>query len=278
MIYTGPIGRTRYMNFAGGTLSAFWTPAGGSLLLGRTGQPVHPERSRQTWADWRLWPTHALSGATVGGEAFSTARVRRRVSTITYEVDDKMAVVTVSGPMGKAHDGSRAAQNGCLTGEVRYQRRFTLDAKGVAIETRLESDGSDTVTDLCEILPLLFKEKRLQAPPHRAADLGEVHHRVRFETGGARIEATETFTDGVTAVHVERFGGSAVIRFATPQRVRLGEEWTDTYQTRMATRNLLIDLLDGKTEPVPLPNALLHYRIEPGPGPEPGVRSTTSPL
>ena len=95
MIYTGPIGFTRYMNFAGGALSAFWTPAGGSLLLGRTGKPVQPELSRQTWADWRLWPTHALSGATAGGDAFSTARVRRRVSTVRYEVGDGRATVTV---------------------------------------------------------------------------------------------------------------------------------------------------------------------------------------
>ncbi len=255
VIYSGPIGRTRYMNFAGGALSAFWTPSGGSILLGRTGQPVNPERTRQTWADWRLWPTHALSGATPSGDAFSTARVRRRVSTVAYEIGAESAVATVDGPIGKHHDGSRAAQNGCITGDVRYQRRFTLDAKGVAIETRLESDGTDTVTDLCEILPVFLREMRLQ---------DEVPHRIRFEIDGALSEATESFADGVTAVHIERFDGGAVIRFETPQRVRLGEVWTDNYQTRAAVRNLLIDLLGQDKGPVPLPNVTLRYRIEPG--------------
>jgi len=254
VIYTGPIGFTRYMNFAGGALSAFWTPAAGSILLGRTGKPVQPELSRQTWADWRLWPTHALSGATAGGKAFSTARVRRRVSTVRYEVGDGRATVTVGGPLGKQHDDSRAAQNGCLTGAVRYQRRFTLDATGVAIETRLDSDGADSVTNLCEILPLLLHETHAQK---------EVPHSVRFEIGGALAEATEAFTSGVTAVHVVRFGGGAVIRFETPQRVRLGEVWTDTYQTRMALQNLLIDLLGPAPQPVPLPTVCLRYRIEP---------------
>jgi hypothetical protein len=264
VIYSGPIGRTSYMNLAGGALSAFWTPAGGSILLGRTGRPVNPEQSRQTWADWRLWPTHALSGATPSGDAFSTARVRRRVSTVAYEIGAESAVVTVGGPIGKQHDGSRAAQNGCLAGAVRYQRRFALDAKGIAVETRLESDGTDAVTDLCEILPLLLKETREQTPPRRPAELGEVRHRVRFQVGDTLTNATETFVDGVSAVHVERFAGSAVIRFETPQRVRLGEVWTDNFQSRMAVQNLLIDLLGPHSQPVPLPNATLRYRIEPG--------------
>lgn len=256
VIYTGPIGRTAYMNFAGGALSAFWTPAGGSILLGRTGRPVNPEQSRQTWSDWRLWPTHALSGATPSGDAFSTARVRRRVSTVAYEVGAESAVVTVGGPIGKPHDGSRAAQNGCITGDVRYQRRFEVGPKGIAIETRLESDGTDAVTDLCEVLPLFLRETRLQ---------GEVPHRVTFLVGNAAVDATTNFTPRVEEVHVDRFGGKMVIRFETPQRVRLGDEiWTDNYQTRVAVQNLLVDLLDTLEDSAPLPSVTLRYRIEPG--------------
>ena len=243
------------MNFGGGALSAFWTPTGGSLLLGRTGQPVHPELSRQTWADWRLWPTHALSGATPSGAAFSTARLRRRASEVKYEVGATSATVTLSGPLGSQSDKSHTAEKGCLAGQVRFSRRFEVGPQGLAIETRLDSDGADQVTDLCEILPVLLKETKAQ---------GEVPERVRFQVGEAVVDPPEGFVDGVTAVRIDRFAGSALIRFETPQRVRLGETWTDNFQSRMAVRNLLIDLLGPHDGPVPLPTIVLRYRIEPG--------------
>jgi len=279
VIFTGPVGFTSYMNFAGGALSAFWTPAAGSLVLGRTGLPTKPAQTRQDWNDWRLWPTHALSGQTPSGDAFSSARLRRRVSEVEYDIGPTRATVRVSGPLGKPHDEGRTVQNGCLTGAVRYARRFDLDARGVAIETVLESDGTDSVTDLCEILPLPVKDMRLQVPPHRDPEAGEVHHRVRFQTAAGLLEPPEgeAFVDGVTAVEVERFGGSGWIRFEAPCRVRLGEPWTDSYMSRMMVRNLLIDLLGKRDGPVPLPSVAIRYRIEAGPAVAPPPAAAEDP-
>lgn len=262
IVYTGPLGWHPYMNFSGGCLSAVWTPASGAVVLGRTGYPVEPKKARQSWADWRLWPTHALSGQAASGDAFSSARIRRRASKVAYELGQQAATVTFSGPIGKQHDESRAAQNGCITGAVHYTRSMSLGPRGVVVETRLESDGTDRVTDLCEIIPLLLHDTKGQVPTPERPGL-VVPHRVLFAVGEKIIEPGENFVDGVSAVQVDRFSGGVVIRFATPQRVRLGEVWTDMYQSAMSLQNLLIDLLGGASGPTPLPSVSVRYRIEP---------------
>ncbi len=264
IVYTGPIGWHSYMNFAGGCLSAFWTPESGSVVLGRTGQPVTPENARQTWADWRLWPTHAVSGQTASGDAFSSARIRRRVSKVEYELERHAATVTFAGPIGNQNDESRAAQNGCITGAVRYQRSMHLGPRGVLVETRIESDGKDRVTDLCEIIPLVLNDEQTQATP-KDQKVPAVPHRVVFEVGDRLVEPGEGFVDGVTTVRVARFYGETLIRFEEPQRVRLGEAWTTNYQSAMSLRNILVDLLAGRPRPVALPSVSIRYRIEPRP-------------
>lgn len=263
IVYTGPIGFSSYMNLAGGCLSAFWTPTGGSLVLGRTGKPTEdPETARQSWKNWRMWPTHAVSGQTASGDAFSSARIRRRVSKVECEAGRQGAVVAFSGPIGKLHDESRAAQNGCIVGDVRYRRSMGLGPRGVVVETRIESDGKDRVTDLCEILPLAIRDEKLQVPPPERPN-AVVPHRVVFRVGERVVAGGEEFVDGVTEVQIDRFAGGAVIRFEEPQRVRLGEAWTDDYQSAMSVRNLFIDLLRGR--PGPLPSVSVRYRIEPKP-------------
>lgn len=265
VIYTGPIGWHSYMNFAGGALSAFWTPSGGSIVLGRTGKPTTPDKGRQTWADWRLWPTHAISGQTASGDAFSSARIRREVSKVDYSIQGNSATVTMSGPIGKGHDQSRAAQNGCITGDVKYQRTFVVGPGGVEVETRLESDGTDRVTDLCETIPLFLHDARQQVATPKNPDRG-VPHRVEFQIAGKWVAPEDGFMDGVAAVRIERFKGAATIVFQSPCRVRLGEEWADTYMSNVVMRNVLIDVLGKHAGDVPLPTVKVRYRIEPGKG------------
>ena len=46
---------------SGGSLSAFWTPNAGPVILGlRSGMSVHKSFDRLD--DWRTWPIHAVSG------------------------------------------------------------------------------------------------------------------------------------------------------------------------------------------------------------------------
>jgi hypothetical protein len=264
IIYTGPIGWHSYMNFAGGGLSAFWMPAAGSLLLGRNGNPVQPETSRQSWADWRVWPTHAISGQTASGDAFSSARIRRRVSKVEYEVGRHAATVSISGHIGKQHDESRAAQNGCITGSVKYSRSLSVEPRGVVVETRLDSDGKDKVTDLCEIIPLALHDEKWQVATPEKPEF-RVPHRVLFVRDGQSVAPGEDFVDGVSAIQVDRFFGAMRISFEQPQRVRLGEKWTTNYQSAMSIQNILIDLLPARSGAVPLESVLIRYRIEPKP-------------
>ena len=260
-VYTGPLGWHGYMNFGGGGLSAFWTPAAGAAILGRSGNPVKSETHPQTWKTWRSWPTHAVSGQTAGGEAFSSARIRRRVSTVDYAARDDGILVTVEGPIGKNHDKGRATENGCISGDVRYARRIGMGQRGVAVESSIRGDGTDLVTELYEVIPLALFDSRRQAVPQPDGPPRFPEHRVVFETESGVVAGGEAFTDAVQAVVIQRFQGRIRIRFRTPQRVRLGETWTDHYQTRMEVRNLLIDLLAGKPGPSPLLAGNVAYLI-----------------
>jgi hypothetical protein len=262
IVYTGPIGWHSYMNFAGGGLSAFWTRASGAVVLGRIGSPVDPKKTKQSWEDWRLWPTHAVSGQTASGGAFSSARLRREMSTVDYQVGRQTATVRISGPIGKQHDESRAAQDGCIVGTVRYSRSLGLGPDGVVVETRIDSDGKDSVTELCEVIPLFLRDEKLQVPTPEQPALG-VPHRVLFQVDGKLMAPPEDFVDGVTAVVVDRFLGGMAIRFDQPKRVRLGNTWIDSYQTSVCVRNLLIDLLEGQSGPVDLPSVSIRYFLQP---------------
>jgi len=258
IVYTGPLGGTGYMNFAGGGLSAFWTPDAGAVILGRTGHPVQPDRTQQTWEHWRLWPTHALSGETADGQPFSSARLRRRVSEVTYRVDSESAWVTIAGPLGSRHDDARTAPRDALTGEVSYRRDIGIDRGGVTVETRLYADGGDQVRELYEILPLFLEDT------FRQRNI-EVFHAVEVFDGESWEPATTEARDHIQAVRVRRFEGGALIEFDRPQRVSLSPEiWSDTYQSRVTARNLLIHLLEhGAEASSPLPEVSVRYRIRP---------------
>jgi hypothetical protein len=262
VVYTGPLGRHGYMNFCGGALAAFWTPTAGAAVLGRSGKPVPSDGNPQTWANWRMWPTHALSGETPTGDAFSSARIRRRVSKIMYEPHQDGLEVRIEAPLGKDHDKGHAVQNDCLTGDVRYSRRIAMGQRGVAIHSRIRGDQTDKVVALNEIIPLTLFDARLQNSSGPGDQPVFPHHRVLFETAaGHMTDATPDFMDEVRSVVVERFAGRIRIRFATPQRIRIGEVWEDDYQTRMQARNLLVDLLGTAPRPVALGDAAVSYLI-----------------
>jgi hypothetical protein len=253
VIYTGPIGDTRYMNFAGGALSAFWTPEGGSIILGRTGLPTRPATTHQDWEHWRIWPTHAISGMTPDGNVFTSARLRRRMSNVEYTVEDDRGRVVISGPIGAEYDGSRTAQNKCITGEVFYKRVFDVTDGAVTIETTLHSDGSDRVAELYEMLPLFLYDARRQEEPH---------HSVTFLRGREAIEPSSDPVADVTRIEVERCEGGAVIKFDEPQTVRMAPEtWKDSYQSRVKLDNVLIDLLDNDGKEAPLETVSVRYHI-----------------
>lgn len=264
-VYTGPIGSTPYMNFAGGALSYFWTADSGPVILGRTGKPVTPEASRQTWADWRLWPTHAMSGETESGEAFSSARIRRRVATVAVTKRPDGAVITFCGPIGKLHDDSRAAQNGCIQGDVVFERTFAIGERGVAVRSKLTGDGKDKIRELCEVIPLPIRDAIHQVATAAQPQSTDLPHRVILHNNDGPISEAAEGNTGIMAVEVRRANGGCIIKFKTPQTVRLGEEWEDPYLSRMIVQNLIVELHRSRDGAVPVSEFDVQYLITPLP-------------
>jgi len=241
IIHTGRLSwwgsTTQLAGFGGGALSAFWTPATGSVVLGRhaglnAGLP-------DTWSTWRLWPTHAISGENGVGAPFSSARQKQPTRELTKT--DSSAHVHCSGPL----TDSFASPNGALTGVVTYERDFLVQDSGLTVTSSVHSDGTDTVRELYEIIPIFLGDAVLQ--PGMSATIA-------FEKDGSWSDASTNVTTNATAVRVERAGGTIYIEFSTPQDVRLSPQvWTTDYQENPRARNILIDLLKSGGTSVPFP-------------------------
>ncbi len=244
-IHTGPVGGGLH-GWGGGQLCAFWTPDAGSVILGRRRGAQSPVPD--SYEDWRIWPFHAVSGVTAGGNVFTSARLRD--CQPVYAVNGQRAEVRVEGLIPR-----EATNKGpCLQGEVRYERTFTADTSGLSIETRVTSDGKDTFAELYETIPVFLRDAREQSAQKPAS--------IFFQTGKEWSEARAEPQAGVKAVKIERFDGAVVITFAKPARVRLSPEvWADRYQSGATCRTIMIDLMeDGLLEGT----AVVAYRVEPG--------------
>jgi hypothetical protein len=244
-IFPGPYG------FGGGQLSAFWTPATGSVLLGRRGGMTR-EKSFDNLEEWRLWPIHAVSGVRANGKVFTTARILK--PEVTSEVKSDRAVVHVAGQVPRGLFGQPKA----LDGRLDYQRTFTIDSAGVTVETTLKSSGQDTFVEMVETLPVFLRD--VQAQPT------VIPTKIELQSDGKWIAASVDWSAGVTAVRLTRFGGEVLIEFDRKRRVKLSpSDWNDTYLSRASCRNLMIDLLENDDQPIVMSDAAIRYRIQAAP-------------
>jgi hypothetical protein len=260
ILHTGPIGSQdpaekmhQYagpMGLSGGQLSAFWTPATGSVLLGQRGGMTY-DRSFDLVEAWRTWPIHAVSGATADGVFFTSARIQK--PTVAIDSAANRAAVQVSGPIPAAVVG----QEKTIKGRYDYARSFTIDGNGVRVETTLGGDGTETVAELVETLPVYLRDAKDQAQATPTA--------IEFQVADRWAPATDQFTDRVQAVRLTRFTGAVVITFDRPRRVKVSPaDWADTYLSRGTARNVLIDLLESGDQPTIIKGIRqVAYRIEP---------------
>ncbi|MBI2808783.1 MAG: hypothetical protein HYX68_27660 [Planctomycetes bacterium] len=241
--FAGPLG------FGGGQLSAYWTPATGSVILGR--------RAGNTWSktfdkleEWRTWPIHAVSGCNLAGKVFTSARIRE--PDVVSNLKDNLGAVKVSGMIPVEQLG----QAKVLQGRIGYQRTFQIDADKVRIETRIAAAGQDKVAECYETIPIFLHEAQRQAKAAPTA--------IAFQVNGQWLPATSEYRDKVTAVKLKRFQGEVRITFDQPQRVKLSPaDWTDTFLSRARCRNLMIDLLEGAGPAVLKGEKVLRYQISP---------------
>jgi hypothetical protein len=259
VIHTGRLSRWKGISgFGGGALSAFWTRDAGPAILGRNRNRPYPVPQRDTWKAWRQWNTHATSGETPDGKAFSTARVRKPEAA--YKVADRRAEIEVTGSIGAKHDEGLSCEDGCITGKVSYTRKFTASEKGLTVETRLSSDGADRVRDLYEIIPVFLPDPAKAA----AGKAPERPLRIIFVRGDEAKEATSEPADGVTAIRIERYEGTIEIGLDRPRLVRMAPPQKDPEpDPPRACRNIMIDLLEGRDRPCALPSLVIRYNIRP---------------
>lgn len=247
--FPGPYG------FGGGALSAFWTPEGGSLLLGiRSG--MNYGKNLDLIEDWRLWPTHAVSGVRSDGSVFTSARIRNPAAQ--YTVDEKKTIVTVNGQLPAA----TFASGKVLEGRTQMKRVFTITNDGLDVQTSITAGGQDLVSELYEVIPVYGGYGRTQKRKKGPA----IGSSIGFRVGETWQKATGEFVANVDAVRVKRFNGGAVITFSRPRRVKLSEkELVLKFISYATCRNVLVDLLENDDNPVILHSADVAYRITPLP-------------
>ncbi len=238
IVHAGRIGRYReyIYGLGGGTLSAFWTPEGGSLLLGRRRGHQHDNPDRLD--EWRIWPVHALSGETTDGKIFTSARVRFPRKNVD-EREDGAVLICLAGSIGDR----LSAPDEALAAPIEYERKFVLGKNTVEYHIRISGKGLAQVAEMAETIPVFLRDGRRQP---------EVETSITFVIDNREIAATGEAVR-VEAVRIRRFAGGAEIVFDRPRIVRLSPEvWRDTYQSRVEQRNILIDLTPGENREQPL--------------------------
>jgi hypothetical protein len=234
--------------FSGGSLSAFWTPATGSVVLGRRGggQGTRPD----TFKEWNLWPVHGATGLTTKGGVFSTTLVR--APKAEYSVGKDAATVDVSASISQANPYMKDA----LAGTISYTRRFALSQKALVVTTTLAGDGKDSFGELYEVIPVFLRDARYQKRSAPAV--------IEFQTGETWVKATAEFHENVSAIRITRFKGTVQITLDKPRRVKLSPvDWIDGYQSKASCRNVLVDLLGADGAEKPLGEASIVWRISP---------------
>ena len=251
IVHTGPITNPADpdagFGLGGGALSAFWTKAAGSVILGR-GIGAWSPQYKTMFEEWRSLPTHAVSGVTAAGKVFTSAHIARPETT--FDVTNTAFSIVAHGLIPSTR------QNEVLfTGTLDYTRRFDSTATGVRITTTLKADSKDAVAELYEVVPVFLRDRDEQRSVTPTA--------IEFLVGGEWLPATETLTSKVTAARLHRCDGAVDVIFDRPSRVKLAPVWNCTYMCYPSCRNLLIDLLENTGTPAAI-QALreVSYRIE----------------
>lgn len=229
-IHTGPVAGIhrewqRPYGFGGGELSAFWTPATGPVLLARRrGVQGHVF---DRFDEWRSWPVHAVTGLAADGGIVSSSRIER--PEVESRCTDDTADVRVAGQVPKYV----SEKQGMVPADLKYERRFRLDAKGLRVTTTVS--GSERLSELYETIPVFLRESSTQPAP-------AIRFRVSGAADGALVEAETAPREKVEAIELTRYDGAVTITFARPVTARLSPLWRDGFQTQAECRTVLIDL------------------------------------
>jgi len=230
VVHTGAIAQ-RWANGvsgkSGGGLSAFWTPEGGTAILGRCRATQSDKPDEWTDANGRgpyTWAVHAITGRATNGNYFSTSRIRDIQSRFAIKGSDA-AVVTIAGDLSGSPD---ADPQDDLKGTIAYTREIRLDDSGVAVTSGLKLDGRDKLQDVWEMIPVHV------GPEPSATEIA-----VRVKGEWQPITETVAETD---RIRVTRYGKPVFVTFAKPRRVKASAGADAGAYGGASVRNVMINL------------------------------------
>lgn len=233
IVHFGRVDRTDVgSGLGGGSLSALWTRATGSVVLGwNAGSQAGTETF--TWAGYRGWPVHHLVGER-GAAPFSSARILDPSETVTMLGGGDVEVVT-TGDLGDSTSAQTADPMDVLPTGTTLTRTFHLEGGVLTLTTSVALPSAVTVDALDEAIPLFVGT--------RAADTITVEARLHGATSFAALSTTPV--TNVDEVRVHRGTGTIAISFDAPRRVWLGPETQGSYQWTPRTRPLFVRLASG---------------------------------
>ena len=241
VLHTGPV-RGWPHGFGGGQLSAFWTPASGTALLGRRRGMQGPVPD--SLDEWRTWPIHAVSGVTADSEFLTSAAVKQPAVKNALN-PASFSTVSLEGTIP-----AKEAKN-----SLGYKRVFILHGGGLKVQSSLRCPAALKFSELRETLPVFL---------HEAGQVKTANVKVSFQVDGKWLAAEARPQSSVKAIRVDRLGGAVLIVFDRPRTVELSPRaWTDGFQTQATCRTLLVDLLDGQSPKAP-GAVRIDYTIAPG--------------
>jgi hypothetical protein len=234
-----------FNGFGGGGISSFWTPLGGTLLLGRHSSCEGYERGQfatRFAPGWQDWTNNHIIGKTTDDKILTSARVAQ--PNLEHQSKNGVETFIISGTM----PNKLMKQGPICDANVSYERRVDLFSTHVEVALTLDTDLWINFKALYETLPML---------------LADCTRLVFLDAKGGVIAADGVErVEGVAEMQVLRLDGGVRIIFKEPVVIAQVSEKVDTTlrPRKITTQALQIEL---PTELKPGSPTTLRYALVP---------------
>ena len=234
---------TNIAGFGGGAISSVGTT--GPIIMGADrGNQDNPFLI----TDWRIWPTHHIAGQDSSGKYFGNARDRELSRTVTQNGNQSVQAI-VTGNIGVTSN-PLTNPSGNIKGNAAYRRELSFSqTTGISVLSRITSNGTDTVTELNEIIPVYLYNTNFNDCALRPSECTVISLKV----GSSWVAPSTSYTLGVTAIRLTRLNTSIYVTFSTQQSVKLSPSEVTLAREPQHYRTLMIDLLGNNGSVVSLP-------------------------
>jgi len=231
-----------FNGFAGGGVSAFWTPEAGSTVIGRLTaresyqRKVKIAEGREYQIEgWRDWLNNQVVGEAENGKILSSSRIGRPLSKLSPD-GNELSIWSVI-PNGTRKQGE------ITDARITYKRNYRFHDSGIDVELELETDKPLVMKSLYESLPARAFETSYLDP--QGKPLAEADGKMK----------------NVKTVRILRDGNGTNIEFAQPVALSMDSiKAVSRQSSTVEGRALLIEL---PTNLQPGKPVKLNYTISP---------------